>query len=109
VSDGNEIRVVRREFPTEAARRIMTEHYAIWRALFLEKNRGYGEMHAVLGVRAQFVDIHRKVGKIQRAVWDYPPSDIGEENLREVLLDLIGHCFLMYDLLDQEQADDPQA
>lgn len=89
-------------YPTDTARRILKDHFPEWRDLFLEKNAGYGEMHQVLGPRAQFVDMHRKFGKIQRAIWE--GQDIGGETPKEVLLDLIGHCFLMYDLLDQEES-----
>lgn len=75
-----------------------------WEKLFLRKNAGYGDMHQELGVKAQYVDIHRKVGKLRRGLWE--GEDIGDEKPREVLLDLIGHCFLTIEILDREQEDE---
>lgn len=72
-----------------------------WIDFFLEKNAGYGDMSRDLGARAQFVDINRKVGKLRRALWDN--QSIGDEDVREVTLDLIGHCFLLIDLLDNPE------
>src|SRR4051794_8333780 len=69
------------EYPTEAARYIVERLIPEWVALFLEKNAGYGNMHGDLGLRAQYVDIHRKTGKLRRAWWD--GKDIGPETPRE--------------------------
>lgn len=72
-----------------------------WAHMFVRKNLGYGEMHQDLGVKAQYVDMHRKVRKLKRALWDL--QDIGDETPREVLMDLIGHCFLTIALIDTEE------
>lgn len=82
------------------ASRILNRLLPEWQDQFLKKNAGYGDMSRVLGARAQFVDIHRKVGKLQRALWD--DQQIGPEDVREVTLDLVGHCFLLLDLLTEE-------
>lgn len=87
------------EWPSNTAKEISTSLVAEWLAHFLEKNAGYGEMHKDLGLRAQYIDIHRKVKKLKRAFWDNEP--IGAETPREVLMDLIGHCFLTISLLDE--------
>jgi len=68
-----------------------------WAQLFLQKNAGYGEMHRDLGEAAQYVDIHRKVMKLRRALWE--GKDIGPESTEEVIKDLIGHLFLTLELI----------
>lgn len=87
-------------YPSRTAGRIMESILPRWRIRFLEKNAGYGDMHQELGPRAQFVDINRKAGKLRRALWE--GDDIGDEDVQEVAMDIIGHCFLLLDLLDQE-------
>lgn len=86
-------------YPSKAARHIIEDLVPEWQEFFLQKNAGYGDMSKDLGVRAQYVDIHRKVGKLRRCMWN--GEEIGPESLREVLLDLIGHCFLTIDILDE--------
>ena len=93
------------EYPTAVARRIFEKIFPDWKAKFLEKNAGYGEGHQRLGIKAQYVDIDRKVWKLRRALWEGEP--IGPENPEEVIMDLIGHCFLTLDLLNGK--DDPWA
>lgn len=88
-------------YPSRTAGRIMESILPRWRIRFLEKNAGYGDMSQELGPRAQFVDINRKVGKLRRALWE--GQDIGEEDVKEVTMDVIGHCFLLLDLLDKEE------
>ena len=63
---------------------------------FRKKQMAYqgGDEFMVLGLRGQFADIHRKVGKLKTAMWDGKPEDLLGEPLEEVLADLIGHCFL---------------
>lgn len=69
-------------------------------ALFAAKNKGYGDMADVLGSRAQFVDMHRKMDKLKRGLWE--GQDIGDENVREVTQDLFGHCLLLLRTFDLE-------
>lgn len=90
-------------YPSKTARDIMEVILPVWKVYFLEKNQGYGDMADVLGPAAQFVDIHRKVGKLKRALWDDEP--IGDENVEEVLMDLIGHCFLALRLQKSGESD----
>lgn len=72
-----------------------------WSRLFAQKQHDYGENgHEDLGIRAQFVDINRKTHKLRRALWD--GVELQGEQPREILMDLIGHCFLTIDLLDEE-------
>lgn len=88
-------------YPTEAARYIAETLVPEFLEKFFEKNKGYGNMHGDLGLRAQYVDIHRKTGKLRRAWWDGKP--IGPEQPREVVLDLLGHLFLALELMDGDQ------
>lgn len=92
-ADGDWIFHVGDQELTETARGILTHELPLALALFLEKNRGYGDMADTLGSRAQFVDMHRKMDKLKRALWE--GQDIGREAPREVVLDLFGHCLLM--------------
>lgn len=57
------------------------------------------ENHRVLGVRGQFADIWRKIGKLKNALWD--GRTLKGEQPREILMDLIGHAFLTIAMLDR--------
>lgn len=70
-------------------------------AAFLEKNAGYGDTGYVLGARGQYADMNRKMGKLKHTLWDGNPA-VGEP-VREMLMDLIGHCALAIDYLDIEK------
>lgn len=71
------------------AQRIMPE----WLELFARKNRDYGSGSAYeLGVRGQYSDIHRKMIKLKRAMWDGEQLDF--EDTDEIIKDLISHLFL---------------
>lgn len=104
--DGRTVRAIVESngYPTEAARHIVEKLIPEWVDLFLRKNAGYGNMHGDLGIKAQYVDIHRKVGKLRRAWWHGQP--IGPESAREVCMDLIGHLFLALELMDSDEVVD---
>lgn len=69
---------------------------------FFAKNAEYGENHREgLGVRAEFVGLHRKVRKLQKAIWD--GEELAFEQPQELLWDLIGSCLLMLDLMAQDE------
>jgi len=89
-------------YKTMVAGYVLSELLPEWEKLFERKNAGYGEYDKTLGVKAEFVEIHRKYGKLKRAFWDEVPTDDWDEQPREVLMDLIGHCFLAIWLLDEE-------
>jgi hypothetical protein len=80
------------KYPTETARYICEVLVPQWQSQFLVKNAGYGESDGDLGVQGEFVEIWRKAKKLKRDVWD--DGHIGPETSREVVLDMIGHCFL---------------
>lgn len=65
--------------------------------LFVEKNRDYGETGDHLGSRGQYADMHRKMGKLKRHLWDGHP--LTSESAEEICMDLIGHCLLTIDFL----------
>ena len=66
--------------------------------LFEQKNKDYGDDNAnILGPKGQFADIWRKIGKLKRAMWD--GQSLTGEQPEEILMDLIGHCFLTIDML----------
>lgn len=47
----------------------------------------YGEAFRDLGMRGQYSDMHRKMAKLKRAVWD------GEVLLRETVPEIVGDLF----------------
>jgi hypothetical protein len=69
-------------------------------SLFAKKNAEYGENAFELGVRGQFSDIWRKIGKLRTALWDQDYSKLTSESVEEVIRDLIGHLLLTLDLLN---------
>jgi hypothetical protein len=79
---------------------IMTCLVDEWINTFKQKRQDYQDAHRELGVKAQFVDINRKVVKLRRSMWE--GHELVGEQPREILMDLIGHCFLAIDLLDEE-------
>lgn len=79
-------------WPTETSRDIMEVHLRRWFELFMEKQIDYGDAGDGLGLAGQYSEMHRKFGKLKRAMWDGKP--LAGEPLEEVLMDLIGHCFL---------------
>jgi hypothetical protein len=81
---------------------ILGELLQEWAESFARNNGEYGDLHQELGVRAQYVDMHRKMGKFRRAVWDGVDTSAWREGPREIIMDLIGHCFLTLQLMDSE-------
>lgn len=56
------------------------------------------EPHKVLGLAGQFAEIWRKVWKLKKSLWSREP--LIHEQPREVLLDMIGNCFLALAMID---------
>lgn len=71
-----------------------------WLHHFLRKQRDYGDGATTLGAPGQYAELHRKMAKLKRALWDGVPLE--NEPVREVLMDLIGHCFLAIQFLDSD-------
>jgi hypothetical protein len=89
------------EYPTKAAAYIFQKLLPEWSQDFLDDNAAYGEDPAPLGPSGEFVEIWRKAKKLRRALWDC--EEIGSESAREVAMDLVGHCFLLITLIDEER------
>lgn len=91
-------------------RYIMTKLLPEWEERFRAKQRDYGNDANQLGLSGAFVDVWRKAGKLKRALWDGQKL-VGEQP-REILMDLVGHCFLIIAQMDsishtKEHASDP--
>lgn len=85
---------------------IVTRHLPDWLTNFSEKNKDYGSgaMYE-LGVRGQYSDIHRKMIKLKRSMWD--GEELKFESTGEVIKDLISHLFLTLHMMGlQEEARD---
>jgi hypothetical protein len=63
-----------------------------WVTLFIGKQKDYGDSADDLGAPGQYSELHRKMGKLKKALWD--GEALAGEQPDEVLFDLIGHCFL---------------
>lgn len=77
--------------------------------LFAEKSSDYGESDGVpaalfLGAKGQFADINRKFWKLKRSLWDGQLL-VGEQP-EEILMDLVGHCWLTIAVLRKESDHD---
>lgn len=70
-----------------------------WVLHFLQKQRDYGDHADDLGAPGQYAELHRKIGKLKKAMWDGTP--LRGEPAREVCLDLIGHLFLAIKHMDE--------
>lgn len=70
---------------------------------FRSKSRDYqsGGSFLKLGSRAQFVQLDRKHVKLQQSVWD--GQTLEGEQPEEIIMDQIGHCFLMLACLRLER------
>jgi len=87
-------------WPSASAQQIMEQLLPEWRDLFLQKNADYGDSADDLGLAGQYSDIHRKLAKLRRALWD--GKKLTGEQPREICMDLIGHLFLTIEMLDKE-------
>lgn len=93
--DPREIRTKSADFIVNSILPQVLEH-------FLSKNADYGDQHRTgLGFRAEFVGLHRKFAKLKSYFWDQ--QEMNHESGKEMLMDLIGACFLMLDLIAQEE------
>lgn len=85
--------------------KIATDLLPQWLELFARKNKDYGSGASFeLGTKGQYSDIHRKMIKLKRALWD--DQELEFEGVKEVINDLIGHLFLtMYMLETKEDSE----
>ncbi len=77
-----------------------------FRDVFLNWNTEYSSQERDLGIRAEFVNLWRKAKKVKAAVWDGVDDTAWRESLRLVLLEIIGHAFLMLHDLDKAEDED---
>lgn len=59
---------------------------------FLDKAADYGSTFEELGIKGQYSDIHRKVRKLKRAMWE--GEELSGEQIDEILADLVGNCLI---------------
>jgi hypothetical protein len=66
---------------------------------FAEGYREYGPGAAdELGLAGQWGDLHRKVGKLKRSLWQ-GNQNLTREDESAILNDIVGHCLLALDML----------
>jgi hypothetical protein len=95
-----------KRYKTMVATYVFAELVPEWEKLFERKNAGYGEYDSELGPQAEVVELHRKLGKLKRAFLDAVDTNEWDEKPREVVLDMIGHCFLLLYVLDEREDAD---
>lgn len=89
----NEVYINREEGDSEELLSIALGLMPEWLRLFARKNADYGSGSSFdLGVRGQYSDIHRKMIKLRRALWE--GESLAFEGVDEIINDLIGHLFL---------------
>jgi hypothetical protein len=87
---------------TEQYKRIEDEILPVVMERFRNKTAEYGNGAANdLGIRGQYSDMHRKMIKLRRAMWD--GEVLTSEPLEEVIGDMIAHCLLTLDMLAQDK------
>lgn len=84
---------------------LMPEFWEQFARKAADYNDNENENHRALGVRGQFADIWRKIGKLKKALWE--GRSLAGEQPREILLDLIAHCFLTIAMIDREDPKKP--
>jgi hypothetical protein len=83
----------------ESTRHIVTKLLPELADKVIRDARHYGGLnHRDLGQRGQFVEINGKVGPLRRALWEGQPTV--REPVREMAQDLIGHCLLLIEMID---------
>lgn len=88
-------------YATESAKDIVEHIVPQVLGHFLPKNADYGDQHRTgLGPKGEYVGLHRKMAKLERSLWDGKPMN--HEGPEEMILDIIGACFLILDLFRQE-------
>ncbi len=96
--------------PHPQAGRIANQYLPEWRRLYLAKAAEYGEHADGLGLMGQYAEIHRKIGKLKKVMWDQqiawkagqPVDGLAFEKIDEVIFDMIGHLFLALDYIRME-------
>jgi hypothetical protein len=56
------------------------------------KSEDYGDVFKELGLRGQYSDMHRKMGKLKKAIWD--GETLVGESVEEILADLFGNVLI---------------
>ena len=85
---------------------ILTVHLKDFLDLFIRKNKEYGENAQTLGPRGQFSDMYRKMIKLRTGMWDGDEHLLTSESVDEILLDMIGHCFLTLRMRESARRED---
>lgn len=63
----------------------------------------YGDAFEELGLKGQYSDMHRKMKKLKRAIWD--GETLTRESVEEIMGDLFGHVLISLYLLRQTEPE----
>ena len=67
---------------------------------FQEKSVDYGDVFYDLGLKGQYSDMHRKMHKLRKFMWD--EEDLGGEPPEEILEDLLGNILISLYLIQYD-------
>jgi hypothetical protein len=67
---------------------------------FRKKSADYGEVFRDLGIPGQYSDMHRKMHKLRRGMWE--EEQLKGEPVEEILSDLFGNILISLYLIDEE-------
>lgn len=68
------------------------------------KSADYGDVFMELGIKGQYSDMHRKMRKLKKALWD--GEDLKGEQADEILSDLFGNVLIaLYLMLHEHDAE----
>lgn len=84
---------------TEQGERIASDLMPQWWEHFNAKNKDYGDAPHELGAKGEYAELYKKMRKLKRGLWD--GEELAGEQVDEVLLDMIAHCFLALDMLSE--------
>lgn len=66
-----------------------------------ERQADYGDAFMELGSRGQYSDIHRKIQKLKRAIWE--GQELQGEQVEQIITETIHHLLMMMWLYHEEQ------
>lgn len=68
---------------------------------FQKKASDYGDVFFELGLPGQYSDMHRKMYKLRKAMWE--EEELKGEQPEEILQDLIGNCLISLYLIEDDR------
>lgn len=72
-----------------------------------KKHSDYGDSTwRVYGLKMRFADIWRKFARLESLIWDNNKQKVGDESVRDTLLDLLVYSAMAIILYDEERSNE---